>query len=108
MSENRENESTSTSLTLTQKTSLYITLFLTMIIGMLAKTTYDVLTQSADATGTIQEYIIPVLISPIAFGSVLNAASKGMKIDISTYIFAFQNGFFWKTVLTNGNGEVSV
>jgi hypothetical protein len=48
--------------------------------------------------------IKPLIISPIIFLTVMNqltqmgAEGEGLKANIMQYIFAFQNGFFWKTI----------
>ncbi len=82
---------------------LYRPLFIAMLLGMIAKTAVDWL--DTRRKGTLIEHLrngsIAVLVSPIVFLGFLQAG----EFNASTQAFAvlcllaFQNGFFWQTVL---------
>lgn len=84
--------------------TLYVTLlFAVMILGMVAKVVYDnlVKNESPPPLGwtlfTRPDVLLAIIVSPMVFGAVYNfvqSAPKGM----GAVLFAFQNGFFWKTI----------
>ncbi len=80
---------------------LEIGLFFSMIVGMAAKYFYD----AADAMGRKKKIVFhkwqffkPMLVSPIVFGTIYANIQQNTSA-ILLLIFAFQNGFFWQTVL---------
>ena len=83
---------------------LYAPLFLAMLFGMIAKAVVDYL----DAPGSkhaLREHsrnaLVAVLVSPIVFLGFLTAGqfSVSTQTFIVLWLLAFQNGFFWQTVL---------
>ena len=82
---------------------LYGPLFLAMVLGMLAKATVDWLDEpniSAIAPH-LRSGLIAVLVSPIVFLGFLNAGQFSVTTQayLVLMLLAFQNGFFWQTVL---------
>lgn len=78
------------------KTAIYlIAVYLVMILGMVAKTFFDHYT----GKGLLEfdNFIIPLLISPLVYGTVFNAA-KNATDPVMMLIFGFQNGFFWQDI----------
>ena len=62
---------------------------------MVAKVVFDHYTKRGDLEfGT---FIIPLLVSPLVYGAVFNAA-KNSTDAVTMLIFGFQNGFFWQDV----------
>ena len=82
---------------------LYWPLFVAMLLGMLAKAGVDCL----DATDTtviwqhVRNAAVALLVSPIVFLGFLSAGqfSASTQTFIVLCLLAFQNGFFWQTVL---------
>ena len=79
-----------------------LALFLTMILGMVAKALYDlVLRNEAIVWGWSlllrTDVFLPVIVSPMVFG-IIYAHLQNSPRGLPTFIFAFQNGFFWKTI----------
>lgn len=85
-------------------TVLYAPLFIAMLLGMVAKTAVDCL-DSANRKGALIEHIrngsIAILVSPIVFLGFLQAGEFGASTQafLVLWLLAFQNGFFWQTVL---------
>lgn len=78
------------------KTVIYlIAVYLVMIVGMAAKTLFDHYTRKAELE--LGMFIIPLLVSPLVYGTVFNAA-KNSNDTVMMLIFGFQNGFFWQDV----------
>jgi hypothetical protein len=82
---------------------LYIWLFLAMVIGMIAKALHDMINSVTVATFKehLRSIVTPILVSPIVFLGLMSSAevSVDQKRFIILLFLAFQNGFFWKTVL---------
>ena len=74
-----------------------IPIFVAMILGMVAKTTFDSLTMAVPFEW--RKFLIPLLVSPIVYGSVLQFTQNSSTDRILMLIFGFQNGFFWQDVL---------
>ena len=79
-------------------------LFATMVFGMVAKGIYDYLLAGRTIGSDIfaqkellTQIVLPILVSPMVFGALYGYAS-GNPMNLGTFIFAFQNGFFWKTI----------
>lgn len=85
-------------------TVLYGPLFIAMLLGMIAKTAVDCL-DAPNRKGALIEHIrngsIAVLVSPIVFLGFLQAGEFGASTQafLVLWLLAFQNGFFWQTVL---------
>jgi uncharacterized membrane protein len=77
----------------------YLGLFVSMVLGMLAKAAYDnILANKSLFTQdqVLLNYVLPALISPIVFLTIYKTLQNMSKP--AALLFAFQNGFFWKTV----------
>ena len=73
-------------------------LFVAMILGMLAKTVHDNLEAGIRMDSILQtDVLLPVLVSPIVFGGIYGMIRETPR-NVGTFIFAFQNGFFWKAI----------
>ena len=85
-------------------TLLYGPLFIGMLLGMLAKTAVDCL-DAPSKRGILMEHLrngsIAILVSPIVFLGFLQAGEFGASTQafVVLWLLAFQNGFFWQTVL---------
>ena len=92
------------STTLGDLTVLYGPLFIAMLLGMVAKTAVDCL-DAPNRKGALIEHVrngsIAVLVSPIVFLGFLQAGEFGASTQafLVLWLLAFQNGFFWQTVL---------
>jgi len=81
---------------------LWFLLFLAMVIGMIAKSLYDTLLNNERieiGLGLLlrPDVFVALLASPMVFGAVY-AFLRESPSNLPAFIFAFQNGFFWKTV----------
>jgi uncharacterized membrane protein YedE/YeeE len=78
-------------------------LFLTMVLGMVAKALYDMVVSNEQLPSfgteilTRKDVMLPLLVSPMVFGAIYGYL-RNSPITVITFMFAFQNGFFWKTV----------
>jgi hypothetical protein len=104
----RDSESVSTgdysaSTPLDDLISLYAPLFIAMLLGMSAKAAVDWLDASDNAVlrQHVRNTFTAFLVSPIVFLGFLNAGqfSTSRQTFIVLCLLAFQNGFFWQTVL---------
>jgi hypothetical protein len=92
--------------------TLYGPLFLAMLLGMVAKTLVDYLDGSGDPD-TLREHsrngLVAMLVSPIVFLGFLTAGqfSTSTQTFLVLSLLAFQNGFFWQTVLKRDAGSKS-
>jgi len=83
--------------------TLYGPLFVAMLLGMLAKGVMDCL--NATTKAALKEHLragfSAILVSPIVFLGFLNAGqfSASTQAFVVLSLLAFQNGFFWQTVL---------
>jgi hypothetical protein len=83
--------------------ALYGPLFAAMLLGMVAKGVMDCL--NAATRAALKEHLrtgfSAVLVSPIVFLGFLNAGqfSASTQAFVVLSLLAFQNGFFWQTVL---------
>ena len=82
---------------------LYAPFFVAMLIGMVAKTIVDYL-DAWDKTAIwvhLRNGMTSVLVSPIVFLGFLTAGQFGTSKQtfIVLSLLAFQNGFFWQTIL---------
>ncbi len=82
---------------------LYWPLFVAMLLGMLAKAGVDCLdaADSAVMWQHMRNAVVALLVSPIVFLGFLSAGqfSTSTQTFIVLCLLAFQNGFFWQTVL---------
>lgn len=83
--------------------NLYVPLFVAMILGMFAKVVVDLLDtwDKGILWGHLRNGIIALLVSPIVFLGLLTAGqfSGSTQTFVVLALLAFQNGFFWQTVL---------
>lgn len=90
------------SASLSEQIVLYGPLFLAMLLGMLAKALFDVLD---DTQPSWREHLrhgaMAIVISPIVFLGFITAGqfNSSSQTFLVLALFAFQNGFFWQTVL---------
>ena len=78
------------------KTAIFLlSVYLVMILGMAAKTCFDHYTRKDKLE--VANFIIPLLVSPLVYGTVFNAA-KNSTDPVMMLIFGFQNGFFWQDI----------
>jgi hypothetical protein len=84
--------------TVTNISLFEFSLYLTMLLGMAAKYLYDAIGENNTLKFQKWQLFKPMLISPIVFGAIYgNTGDEASKYLL--LVFAFQNGFFWKTVL---------
>lgn len=93
-------------------TLFWISIFLTMIAGMLAKACFDNLqnNERLDLSWDFflrREILLPVFVSPMVFGGIYGIIRQAPHKNIGTFIFAFQNGFFWKAILGQAEKQPS-
>jgi hypothetical protein len=82
---------------------LYLPLFAAMVLGMCAKVVVDLLDSWDKGLlwGHLRNGIVAILVSPIVFLGLLSAGqfSGNTQTFVVLALLAFQNGFFWQTVL---------
>jgi hypothetical protein len=75
--------------------------FAAVVAGMLAQTVWDALQKRQPNQAPAfdkWEFVKPGLVAPIVFIAVYQTISEPA-FKVVTLLFAFQNGFFWQTVL---------
>ena len=82
---------------------LWSAIFLTMVLGMVASVLHrNLLTDASFEMSWSfifhKDIIVPILVSPMVFGGIYGFM-KANPNNIESFLFAFQNGFFWKAVL---------
>ncbi|MEW6607596.1 MAG: hypothetical protein AB1414_09095 [bacterium] len=78
---------------------LEISLYLLMLIGMAAKYFFDAIGEEGKKIEFNKWQLFrPMLVSPIVFLVVYGSIGENTPLLVNL-IFAFQNGFFWQTVL---------
>lgn len=95
--------------------TLYGPLFLALVLGILAKVGVDCLDDWNNLTvrnhmlrGHVRNGLIALLVSPIVFLSFLSTGQfpAAKQTFLILALLAFQNGFFWQTVLKKGEKTV--
>ena len=83
-----------------------IGLYFIMLLGMASKYLYDAIGDKKRKKITFNkwQFIKPFLVSPIIFISVYSLISKTTP-DLLIFVFSYQNGFFWQTLLYNAAKE---
>ncbi len=90
---------------------LEVILYFAMLLGMSAKFLYDGIV----ATGSNRrkklrllkrELFKPMLVSPMVFISIYGVADEKTS-TVLLFLFSFQNGFFWQTVLNKSTPPTS-
>jgi len=83
--------------------ALYWPMFLAMVFGMLAKAGADWLDRpsGSSAVSQVRSLVLALLVSPIVFLGFLNVGQFSVETQayLVLLLLAFQNGFFWQTVL---------
>jgi hypothetical protein len=93
---------------------LYWPLFIAMLIGMVVKAVVDWLDASDKSMMRqhLRNALISILVSPIVFLGFLSAGqfSTSTQTFVVLCLLAFQNGFFWQTILKRkiGNEQSNV
>ncbi|HEY7379494.1 MAG TPA: hypothetical protein VH542_12480 [Steroidobacteraceae bacterium] len=91
--------------------ALYGPLFIAMLVGMIIKVAVDLVDTWGEPRrddtrlrGHLRNGAIAILVSPIVFLGFLNAGdfSGARQTFLVLALLAFQNGFFWQTVLKKG------
>ena len=77
---------------------LEIALYFVMLAGMMSKYFFDAIGDGNIINFQKWQFIKPIFISPIVFGVLYSATDQSTSV-VLLIIFAFQNGFFWQTVL---------
>ncbi len=83
---------------LTQIPWLDIGCYFVMLVGMSAKYLFDAIGEGNKIKFEKWQLFKPMLVSPIVFSAVYGSIGENSPITLNL-IFAFQNGFFWQTVL---------
>ena len=80
--------------------------FFFVITGMIGKVVYDELDSgkapSISSTFNLSKCLKALIVAPIVFLTFLNVGDFSFQTEMAVIIFlclAFQNGFFWQTVL---------
>jgi len=73
-------------------------LFIVMLIGMASKYIFDELDKE-EFKFNIRKFIKPMFVSPMVFMGVISQLNEVAMSGFIVYAFAFQNGFFWQSVL---------
>lgn len=87
---------------------LYGPLFIAMLLGMLAKALFDMLDDSKPSWRShLRHGAMAIVISPIVFLGFITAGqfNSSSQTFLVLALFAFQNGFFWQTVLKRSPAE---
>ncbi len=82
---------------------LYGPLFIAMVLGMLAKAIFDALDEHRPSWREhLKQGAMAIVVSPMVFLGFITAGqfSGNSQTFLVLALFAFQNGFFWQTVLT--------
>jgi len=85
--------------------NFYAVLFVCMVLGMGAKIFFDTLVdqKGLNVKARIRAGLLPILVSPIVFLGIMQGADATSAATLTSFIAvactAFQNGFFWHTIL---------
>jgi hypothetical protein len=78
---------------------LEISCYFVMLVGMASKYLFDAIGEGGRRPRVNKWQLFrPMLVSPIVFGAVYGSIGEDTALLLNL-IFAFQNGFFWQTVL---------
>lgn len=83
---------------LTQLPWFEIGLYFVMLAGITAKYFFDAIGKGNKIEFQKWQLFKPMLVSPIVFGVIYGSIGESTPLLLNS-IFAFQNGFFWQTVL---------
>lgn len=72
-----------------------ILFYMIMIVGMLARETYNMLVKGKSFNWI--GFLVAAVVSPMIFNSVY-ANIRTLDIDVTSIALSFQNGFFWNSV----------
>jgi len=85
--------------------NFYVVLFVCMVLGMGAKIFFDTLLdqKGVNLKARIRAGLLPILVSPIVFLGIMQGADVTAAATLTSFVAlacsAFQNGFFWHTIL---------
>ena len=81
-----------------------IGLYFSMIAGMASKYFYDAIGTGRKKKIVIRKWQLfkPIFISPLVFGTIYASIERIASVAL-LLVFAFQNGFFWQTVLNKSD-----
>jgi hypothetical protein len=92
--------------TLGMQLILYWPLFVAMLFGMIAKAAVDLVEEwnKELVVWHLRNGLVAILVSPIVFLGFLNAGNFNLSQQtfLVLLMLAFQNGFFWQTILKKG------
>lgn len=77
---------------------LEISLYFIMLVGMAAKYFFDAIGEGNKLMFQKWQFFKPMLVSPLVFGAIYGSFGENTSI-LLLLTFAFQNGFFWQTIL---------
>lgn len=89
---------------------LYGPLFIAMLLGMIAKALFDLLDDNKPSWREHMRHgAMAIVVSPIVFLGFITAGqfNSSSQTFLVLALFAFQNGFFWQTVLKRHGGGPS-
>jgi len=81
-------------------------LFLSMILGMISHYFFHEF-EKVRFKFNFKKMIRPLFISPIIFSSIYYISNESREITLLLYLFSFQNGFFWQTILDKEQKKIS-
>ena len=85
--------------------NFYVVLFVCVVLGMGAKILFDTIVdqKGLNLKARIRAGLLPILVSPIVFLGIMQGADATSAATLTSFIAvactAFQNGFFWHTIL---------
>jgi len=84
-------------------TQLYLAAFLAMLLGMVAKAFYDYVDPDFEMRSYLRVRAKAVVVSPLAFLGLMKSGDFAFDPGVGSLVvfvcIAFQNGFFWQTLL---------
>ena len=75
----------------------YLALFVVMLLGIVANYYY---VHGIKGKPDVNQFWKPIIISPIIYYAVYNATANQPRNLVGVFL-AFQNGFFWQTIIDN-------
>lgn len=73
-------------------------LSIAMMIGMLGSYPFRIWNPKSRESFSFKAFLRPVFVAPLVFIPLWQTVGRG-EINLITYLLAYQNGFFWNTVL---------
>jgi hypothetical protein len=87
---------------------LYGSAFIVMVIGMIAKVTFDILNSKEKSPWRLKDFLLPIMVSPLVYYSLFQIVNVQVTQTgfIGMLLLAFQNGFFWQSTMDSLSGRV--